>query len=95
MKIINNESKEVFEQGIINNQLWHNELNCEIKSLLPLYIQYESEPFDYFIFYNITSDEYNKKPVNVSCEIIFIAYDCDLQRLIIAHGTACVNPDKK
>lgn len=83
VKIINDESKELFEQEIKNNQLWQNELNSEIKCLLPLDIQYESEAFEYFVFYNITNDEYNIVPLKGEYEYIFIAYDCDLQRLII------------
>ena len=83
LKIINNESKDVFEQEIGNNQLWQKELKPEIKSLLPLDIQYESEVFEYFVFFNITSNEYNISPLSGQYECIFIAYDCDLQRLII------------
>ena len=83
LKIINSESKDVFEQEIRNNQLWQKELKPEIKSLLPLDIQYESEVFEYFVFFNITNNEYNISPLSGQYECIFIAYDCDLQRLII------------
>ena len=83
VKIINSESKEVFEQRIRNNQLWQEELDPEIKSLLPLHIQYESEFFEYFLFFNITSDEYNMFPPSGQYRCIYIAYDCDLQRIII------------
>ena len=83
IKIISNESKDVFEQEIGNNQLWQKEIKPEIKSLLPLDIQYESEVFEYFLFFNITSNAYNISPLSGQYECIFIAYDCDLQRLII------------
>ena len=83
LKIINSESKDIFEQEVENNQLWQKELQPEIKSLLPLNIQYESEIFEYFVFFNITSNEYNIPPLSGQYECIFIAYDCDLQRLII------------
>ena len=83
LKIINSESKDMFEQEVRNNQLWQKELKSEIKSLLPLDIQYESEIFEYFVFFNITSNEYNIPPLSGQYECIFIAYDCDLQRLII------------
>ena len=83
LKIINSESKDMFEQEVRNNQLWQKELKSEIKSLLPLDIQYESEIFEYFVFFNITSNEYNIPPLSGENECIFIAYDCDLQRLII------------
>ena len=83
LKIINSESKDMFEQEIGNNQLWLKELNPKIKSLLPLDIQYESEIFEYFVFFNITSNEYNIFPLSGQYECLFIAYDCDLQRLFI------------
>ncbi|MDY5983063.1 MAG: hypothetical protein SPJ17_05155 [Anaeroplasma sp.] len=83
LKILNSESKDMFEQEVENNQLWQKELQPEIKSLLPLNIQYESEIFEYFVFFNITSNEYNIPPLSGQYECIFIAYDCDLQRLII------------
>ncbi len=83
LKILNSESKDMFEQEAENNQLWQKELQPEIKSLLPLNIQYESEIFEYFVFFNITSNEYNIPPLRGQNECIFIAYDCDLQRLII------------
>ena len=85
LKILNSESKDMFEQEVENNQLWQKELQPEIKSLLPLNIQYESEIFEYFVFFNITSNEYNIPPLSGENECIFIAYDCDLERLIILH----------
>lgn len=85
-KIIDNECKEKFEQEIKHNSLWKNKLNLEIKNLLPLDIQYESYTFDYFVFYNITSNEYNTFPLSGQYECIFIAYDSDLQRLIILNN---------
>ncbi len=83
IKIVDSESKSAFEQEIRTNELWKNELNDAIKGLLPIDIQYESETFEYYMFYNMTSDEYNKFPQNDECECIFVAYDCDGQRLIM------------
>lgn len=83
LKIINDESKVKFEQELETNQLWQNEVSSKIKSLLPFDIQYEIETFDYFVFYNITSDEYNIYPSDGEYECLFIAYDYELQRLII------------
>lgn len=80
---INDESKDLFEQEIMNSQLWHNSLDIKIRSLLPLDIQYQSKTFEYFLFYNITNDEYNIFPTSKEFEAIFIAYDCDLQRIMI------------
>ena len=83
LKIINSESNDMFEQEIENNPLWQKELKPDIKGLLPLEILYASETFEYFVFFNITSNEYNISPLSGENECIFIAYDCDLQRLVI------------
>ena len=63
--------------------MWKDKIKSDIKRLLRLNIQYESEVFDYFLFYNISSGEYNIFPQSGENKCIFIAYDCDLQRLII------------
>lgn len=83
VKIVDNENTSVFEKEIETSQLWQNNLTSEVKSLLPSNIQYEIEVFDYFVFYNVTDDEYNKYPTKKEIEGIFVAYDCDLQRLMI------------
>lgn len=84
VKIVNNESKKIFEQEIASNKLWQNNLEFSIKTLLPYNLQFESNTFDYFVFYNVTSNEYNiGGEVADGCDIVFIAYDCDLQRLMI------------
>ena len=83
MKIINKESQEEFEQELKVNTLWEKELNFKIKSLLPFDIQFEVEAFDYFVFFNLTNKEYNIFSSDGEYNCIFIAYDHELQRLII------------
>lgn len=83
VKIISEENKETFEREIENNSLWEKRLNPGIKGLLPLYILAEVDRFDYFVFYNVTNKQYNNSSTNGEYEAIFIAYDCDMQRLLI------------
>ena len=83
VKIVNEESKETFEQGLETNQLWQHKLSPEIESLLPLDIQYEAEIFDFFVLYNITSYKCNVYPSKGDHECAFVAYDYEAQRLII------------
>ncbi len=83
VKIINSESKDAFEQEIRNNQLWQEKLNLGIKGLLPLDIQYISDTFDYFLFYNVTKEEYNICPSDDEFECVFVAYDEEMKTLII------------
>lgn len=82
-KIINDEASVVFEQQIQTNHLWENELSSKIKSLLPLGLAYEMTSFDYFVFYNVTADDYNLYPLDGEYECMFIAYDCELKRLVV------------
>ena len=64
--------------------MWQNNLDFSIKTLLPYNLQFESNIFDYFVFYNVTSNEYNTGGEAADgCDAVFIAYDCDLQRLMI------------
>lgn len=83
LKIINDETKEKFEHELDVNQLWQKQLSSKIKSLLPFDVQYEIVKFDSFVFYNITNDEYNQYPLDGEYECIFMAYNYELQRLII------------
>jgi len=80
-KIIN--GKKIFEREIKNSMLWEEKLSSKIKGLLPLERQYNLNQFDYFIFYNVTLNQYNQYPPDGEYECIFIAYDCELQRFII------------
>ena len=82
-KIIDSRAAEDFKNAIENDGLWKNELGFKLKSLLPIYIQYELDDFDYFVFYNVTLDEYNSYPNDGEYKIIFIAYDNEMQKLLI------------
>lgn len=83
IKIMNDKSKVDFEQELDTNQLWQDELSPTIKSLLPVAVQWDTDTFDYCVFYNMTSGEYNTYPTDGVYECIFIAYNRELHRLII------------
>lgn len=87
-KIIDAESKTIFENELETNLLWERELSSTIKSLLPFDIQYEVGNFDCFVFYNLTNDTYNTYPTDGEYKCIFIAYDYELQRLIVLDNLA-------
>ncbi len=83
VRIINKEEATSFKNEILTNQLWENQLNTEIKKLLPENVQYELLSFDYFLFYNLTTDSYNIPPLYGDFEFVFISYDYESQRLIL------------
>ena len=83
VKIIDEKSKQDFEMELRSNTLWQNRLDRQFLGLLPVNIQIEVGSFDYFVFYNLTNDEYNTYPSNNECNYVFIAYDNETQRLII------------
>jgi len=83
LKIVNGEEKRNFESEIETNLLWEKELSSKIKSLLPFDIQYELTNFDYFVFYNSTTNEYNEYPTDGQYDCVFVAYDHENKRLII------------
>ena len=82
-KITDDESKKIFEQELSTNDLWQNNLSTAIRGLLPVTNQHEAELYDYFVFYNITNNEYNIYPQPGEYECIFIAYRCETQTFLI------------
>ena len=86
LKIVDKESQESFEAKIVSNDLWTKELSSKIASLLPFEIAYSLGDFDYFIFYNLTTDKYNSYPENGTYECAFVAYDCEMDKLLILDG---------
>ncbi len=84
VKILDDESKYNFETEIENNPLWQDTLQTSLKSLLPVIVQSKTDTvFDYFVFYNVTCNEYNKFPPTGEYECVFIAYEIDLSRIVI------------
>lgn len=83
-KIIDDGAKKQFERQIKTNELWQQELIWHIKILVPFMEWLEIDKFDYFVFYNLTSDIYNIPPSEVGeYNCVFIAYDCQFQRFIM------------
>lgn len=80
-KILDEKDKETFEREIQTSQLWQKQLNADIKQLLPKDIQYIAETYDYFVFYNTDSQQYNSSTAKGQC--VFIAYNCQFQKLMI------------
>lgn len=85
-KVIEDESKNDFETKISNNPLWQKELDADILLLLPINVLYEIKTFDYFVFYNVTYDEYNKYSSKEEYKFIYIAYDKEKQRLFVLNS---------
>jgi hypothetical protein len=83
VKIVDEKSKQDFEMELCSNTSWQKGLNRQLSGLLPIDIQIEIESFDYFVFYNLTNDEYNTYPNDEEFKYVFIAYDHETQRLII------------
>lgn len=75
LKIVDEEERIDFENMLETNPLWQTELSSKIKSLLPIGIQVEVERFNYFLFYNLTNNEYNVYPSNGEYNCMFIAYN--------------------
>lgn len=82
-KIISNDSKIKFEYTIQTNGLWKNDLDIRIKGLLPIIEQGEIQDFDYYVFYNETTNEYNTYPSVENYQCIFVSYALKNQRLML------------
>lgn len=87
VKITNKESKKNFEGEIKNSELWKNELSLRTQKMLPIIMQNEIQTFDYFLFYNLTTKEYNVTPRDRGVyDTIIMAYDLSLNRLMIINN---------
>jgi hypothetical protein len=74
-----------FEREVQRDTRWVEQLPTSVKGLLPSFHQMEIEPFDYFLFYNLTTDTYNTFPTSDYNNCIFIAYDSQRQCLYVIH----------
>lgn len=83
LKITDSDEQNAFETAIKDNALWTSSLSSKIKNTLPFDIQVELDSFDSFVFYNSSSGEYNIYPLAGEYSCIFVAYDRELQRLIV------------
>ena len=85
VKITDDASRINFENEIQTNPLWQSELDGQIMKLFlsQTNILLELENFEKFLFYNSSGNTYNTYPVADESKCIFIAYDYELQRLLI------------
>jgi hypothetical protein len=86
VKIMGENEANQFVSRIRADGRWMSKLSYELKGYLPFDIQAEMANFDYFMLYDPSSDRYNACPTNDETNCIFIAYDCDLQRIIVLDG---------
>lgn len=86
VKILDQDEENEFVNRIRTDERWMSKLSYEIKGFLPFDIQVEMTNFDYFVLYDPSSDRYNACPTTDETNCIFIAYDCDLQRIIVLDG---------
>lgn len=83
VKIIDKESREKFIQDIESSPVWTEDLGSKIESILPIDVQFEIKTFDHLLFYNKTTGEYNTYPYDGEYECLAIAYDVELNRMVI------------
>lgn len=83
LKINDSENNRTFAQELECNTVWKDTLSSKMGKLLPFDSGLVDTEFDYFVFYNQTTNEYNQYPPDGKSTFTFIAYDFDLQRIII------------
>lgn len=83
VKITDAEEAADFAKEIETDNRWTQKLSTAVKGLLPLEIQAEMSNFDYFMLFDLSSCTYNEYPADGEYKCVFMAYDHELQRLII------------
>ena len=81
--IENSPFRSKFEKDIESDSRWVEELGTKIEQILPISIEVKIQGFDRFLFYNITTAEYNVYPTDGEHDCLLVAYDYDLQRIVI------------
>lgn len=83
VQIVSQQEEKTFEEDIASNPLWVAEMSTYVKGILSDVIEIEIEDFDYFLFYNITDNEYNQYPNVGNYDCVFMAYNMQQNRLIL------------
>ena len=84
VKIIDSQEKLDFEVYIDTNPEWVRKMPSTLQNALPYEIEVSLINFEYFMFFNYTTEEFNLYPqCSGDYDYLFIAYDIDLGRLII------------
>ena len=83
IKITDTDEATDFVKEISADERWTTKINANINEMLPLEIQAELINFDFFAVYNLSTDTYNELSTSEKCKYVFIAYDCEPQRIII------------
>lgn len=86
IKIEDAEQKRMFDQGILLDDRWTDTLTSEIRSTMPTLPEAETRDFDYYLFYNETTQAYNQIPVKgISQSCYMLAYNVDLGAFYVIH----------
>lgn len=84
IKITDNDERMNFYNSFNKSQIWINTVSESLCDSLPMQIMIDLSDYDYFMLYNLTTNEYNAYPFDTGVyECIFIACDKDLNRLTI------------
>ena len=79
-----NNDLRIFEDDILNDETWINEVPVELLVLIPQGIQSYLGTIDYYRVYNVSLGIYNELPDNQGIyDYVFLIYQKDNQRLII------------
>ncbi len=76
VKIENPDEKDAFYKSISQDEKWTRKLPNKITNALPSYIDASSFLYDYFLFYNETTNEFNTYPqTEGEYKCVFFAYN--------------------
>ena len=80
---VNDESENSsFVNTIKNSEIWVESLDQSIKDLFETSLS-EIGYYDYYVFFNATTQEYNRLPQNGENDCVIIAYDTELKKIYI------------
>ena len=84
VKVLNDEKNGMIKNEIEKSDKWTKELHYSVtRALIPNH-ELELTNFEYFLFYNKTTREYNVNPIeNSKYNCLLVGYDAEMGRIII------------
>ncbi len=83
VKILDLDEEKEFQHSIESSEYWCKQLNVNLNNLLSWTIQYDILSSDFYMFYNLTTNEYNVIPEKGEYKCVLISYTVDYHKLII------------
>ncbi len=83
---LSGEEKLKFDENIKNDGKWADRISSTIQNGFPFMVEAELSSYDYYLFYNKTTNEFNRYPPNEGdYDVVLVAYKSELGKLLFVY----------